>query len=187
MALIDLFAHMGLARAFTLDEAALRRTYLQMSRQAHPDFHTQALPAARQEAEEWAALTNKAYATLRDPHRRMAHLLELEGVLPEEGQARLPQSFLMDMMDLNEAIMELDPLEGPMAADALRQQLRATEQELLGEAGPEMEAYDHGEQAALEKVSTFYLQRRYLQRLWNRLDSSAPANAENPEAGLPPN
>ena len=45
---------------------------------------------------------------MRDPDLRMRYILELEGSLGEEGQNQIPQDFLMEMMEINEALMELE-------------------------------------------------------------------------------
>jgi curved DNA-binding protein CbpA len=50
----------------------IHRAYLQAARRYHPDFHTDASPRQRADAEEHMRLVNEAWAILGDPARRQA-------------------------------------------------------------------------------------------------------------------
>ena len=106
-----------------LDTRKLRTSYLANSRRYHPDFYTLQDEAARQEALEKSTLNNEAYNTLRKPDTRLRYFLQLHDALPEEGQAKLPQDFLMDMMDVNESLMELQMDYDATAHDALTEEI----------------------------------------------------------------
>lgn len=67
-AMNDCFAILGLPRAASLDEEALRQAYAEKSRAAHPDHGGN---------ETLAAETNAAFETLRIPEKRLKHLLEI--------------------------------------------------------------------------------------------------------------
>ena len=67
---VDFFAVLGLPRAAALDEQCLHRAYTERSRTAHPDHGG---------SEALAAQLNAAYEALRNPEKRMKHLLELSG------------------------------------------------------------------------------------------------------------
>ena len=105
---MDYFAFYELPRQFFPDQEKVRKAFLVKSRQLHPDYFSFSLSGEKQKAEELAGINNQAYQTLRDDDKRLAHLLDLEDKLPEEGQAQLPQEFLMEMMDFNEALMDLE-------------------------------------------------------------------------------
>ena len=70
--------------SFRVDEAALRRTFLQNSRRYHPDFHTLADEAQQAEMLDRSTLNNEAFKTLSDPDRRIRYVLELKGLLGDE-------------------------------------------------------------------------------------------------------
>ena len=83
-----------------MDFAELEGNYLARSREVHPDFHS-----GHVEAVEYAAAAlNEAYATLRDPFRRAEHLLGLRGGAGASDDKTLPPAFLMEMLELREAI-----------------------------------------------------------------------------------
>ena len=73
----------------------------------HPDFFTLDGIEKQMEALEVSTLNNKAYNTLKDFDRRLKYILEEKSVLKEEGSNNLPQEFLMEMMKVNEAVMDL--------------------------------------------------------------------------------
>src|SRR5437870_1297191 len=70
----DHFAFFGLERRFDLDEAALERAYLELSRLLHPD---RAKPKDRTRALALSAAMNAAYATLKDRLKRAEYLHRL--------------------------------------------------------------------------------------------------------------
>jgi molecular chaperone HscB len=102
--MINYFDIFELPRKFNIHENELRRKYLQMSRETHPDYYVGASPELVAEMEEKAAMLNTAYRTLKDELLRIRHLLVLDEI-DLEKQA-LPNAFLMEVMELNELIEE---------------------------------------------------------------------------------
>lgn len=166
----DYFAFMGIPRAFFPDEGVLRKTFVENSRRWHPDVHADGLQASLRKAEELSALNNQAFATLRDFDKRIDHLLALEGFLPEEGQAQLPQDFLMEMMDVNEELMELAMEDDPLKRQELAAHVDAMERELTTSVQPIMAAYDRDGSGDLQQVCDYQLKRRYFHRLRTRIE-----------------
>ena len=56
---------------------------------------------------ELSTVNNKAYQVLSDPQKRLHYILELKGVFKEGENYLLPQTFLMEMMEVNEDLMDL--------------------------------------------------------------------------------
>jgi molecular chaperone HscB len=92
----DHFERLGLPRRFSVNPADLERHYLERSRETHPDFASG--------DEDASAALNEAYATLKDPFRRAEHLLQLQGGPSAKDDKSLPPAFLMEMLELREAI-----------------------------------------------------------------------------------
>ncbi|CAL8262120.1 unnamed protein product [Boreogadus saida] len=93
--------------SFTLDTQKLQKTYLQLQRTLHPDNFSQNTKEEQQHSEDQSALLNKAYRTLLKPLSRGLYMLELEGMALEEGSdSGADPSFLMELMELNEAVEE---------------------------------------------------------------------------------
>ncbi|KAK7750401.1 molecular chaperone [Diatrype stigma] len=73
------------AGPFHVDVRALRREYLALQAQAHPDRHP---PGSKARAEALSARVNEAFATLANPFRRAVYVLDLkhEGHLRHQEQ-----------------------------------------------------------------------------------------------------
>jgi curved DNA-binding protein CbpA len=73
--MIDYFALLRQPHQPLLDDRVLEQAFHERARLLHPDA------AGANEGDEFAQL-NTAFNVLRDPHLRLRHLLELEGVTP---------------------------------------------------------------------------------------------------------
>jgi molecular chaperone HscB len=100
----DHFQRLGLPRRFSIDEAALERAYLTLSRTVHPDFHLAGSGAELSASQELSAALNEAYNTLRDPFARADYLLTLEGGPSASEHKQLPQNFLAEMLEAREEV-----------------------------------------------------------------------------------
>ncbi len=167
---MDYFAFFGLPRQFFPDQDKIRRAFLIKSRQLHPDYFSFSMAGEKQKAEELAGINNQAYQTLLDEDLRLAHLLGLEEVLPEEGKAQLPQEFLMEMMEVNEALMELEMAPDEEKKSTLQRELDELGEGLKSAVLPVMEKWDSGEQVDLQPVVDYYMKKRYVRRLKTNLE-----------------
>ena len=62
-------------------------------------------------SEHHSSAVNKAYSTLLKPIPRGHYLLELHGYSLQEGEIELDRDFLMEIMEINEAIFHATELE----------------------------------------------------------------------------
>jgi molecular chaperone HscB len=161
----DYFAYFGITRQFFPDLGQLRKLFLKKSRAFHPDFYSLSSEEEKATAQKMSGLTNKAFAVLQDFDLRLVHLLELEGQLSGQEQHKLPLEFLLEMMDLNEALMELQLDEDEPKKLLLLQQIEKTAKDLLEQTLPIMQAYDRGEILDLTPIKDYYYKQKYLQRL----------------------
>ena len=159
------------------DVAALRQAYLRNSRKFHPDFHTLADDAAQAAMLEQASLNNEAFQTLLNPERRMAYVLKLFGLLGDENAApAIPQDFLMEMMDINEALMELEFDFDQARFDNTLNQVQNLENELDKEVEDVVKNWSGDapdSQQQLERVRDFFLKKKYLLRIRENLSNFA--------------
>jgi molecular chaperone HscB len=171
------FEFFGLPMAFKIDAAALRRAYLLNSKKYHPDYHTLADDAQQASMLELSTLNNEAYAVLNDDDARMRYLLEIHGLIGDESdQKALPQDFLMDMMDINEAIMDLQFDPDPVRYSQTLDQVNQLEAELFASISPILETWTSDAGAdALQPVQKFFLKKRYLLRVIENLSTFAPS------------
>jgi molecular chaperone HscB len=174
---MDYFKFFNLPVCFFLDEENLRQQFYRNSRLYHPDFFTLEGEAKQAKILELSSLNNQAYRTLSDFDKRMEYVLNLKGVIREEGKNEVPQDFLMEMMDFNEMLMELEfDFDQAKYREALGR-LNEIESKLLEEVKPVLENYDDEKATAgeLNTVKDFFFKKRYIWRIKENLDRFAPA------------
>jgi len=174
----DYFRFFNLPVAFSIDESALRRAWLLNSKKYHPDFHTLEDTAKQAEVLELSTLNNEAFKVLSDYDQRMQYILQMKGLLGDEGQQPpIAQDFLMEMMDINEHLMELEFDFDAEKYETVRQQVENIETALNAELAPIVNQWNEttGVNAELERVKDFFLKKRYLLRIKKNLLTFASA------------
>ncbi|WP_231465620.1 iron-sulfur cluster co-chaperone HscB C-terminal domain-containing protein [Pedobacter sp. Leaf132] len=94
--------------SFKPDLNLVKSKFYALSKKFHPDFYANESYEKQQEVLDLSTLNNKAYQTLSNRNKTLKYVLELKNVVQPEEAYQLPQSFLMDMMDVNEALMDLE-------------------------------------------------------------------------------
>ena len=173
---MNYFAFFDIPVSFQVDASALRRVYLENSRKYHPDFHTRASDGDQADMLDQSTLNNEAYKTLLDPDRRMRYILEINGLLGDGVELpELPPDFLMDMMEINEALMELEFDFDETRLQAAMQQVQDIEKSLLHAIQPVLDGWEPDQGVApLKAVRDHYLKKRYLLRIRENLSKFAP-------------
>ena len=161
--------------SFKLDEAELKRTFYANSKKYHPDFFTLESEEKQMEVLELSTLNNNAYKTLSDFDKRMKYILDLKEILGEEGKNKIPQEFLMEMMDINENLMELEFDFDQSNFDKVQNDLKSLETTLLEEVNPFIENYDDTapKEEELNAIKNYFLKKRYLLRIKENLNKFA--------------
>jgi molecular chaperone HscB len=172
----DYFEVFGLPRKLQIDLDALQRSFYELSRRHHPDFHQGAGAEDQARALEASALVNRAYRALRDPVRRVEYLIALEEgrEVREEttAKAKVPRDLLAEMLEVQEALEDAkssgltdEAAEGLRAErQRLQERYQAEENALIAE-GPEWDAaVDAGKerQPLLERFKQRLAARAYL-------------------------
>jgi len=121
------FGVFGLEPTYDVDAGALRRKLLELARLVHPDYFATAGETTRGRAERASALLHQAFEILSDELARADWLITALGG-PREGELRdMPQAFLLEVLEWNEALVEART-EG--ATDAARARLQALASDL---------------------------------------------------------
>ncbi|MDD2701552.1 MAG: Fe-S protein assembly co-chaperone HscB [Sideroxydans sp.] len=131
----DFFTLFDLPRRFKLDDVALDQRYRDLQSQVHPDKSAHLSDAEQRLAMQSSTRVNEGYQILRNPLRRGRYLLSLYGVdTQEENNTAMPMDFLMQQMEMREALQEavdtqdLDTLDE--LSDTTRDETRLLQQEL---------------------------------------------------------
>jgi molecular chaperone HscB len=188
----DYFEVFGLPRKLQVDLDALQRSFYDLSRLHHPDFHQGAGADAQARALEASAFVNRAYRALRDPIARVEYLIALEEgrEVREEttAKAKVPTDLLAEMLEVQEALEEAKA--SGMTEDTAtrlreeRERLRAryeAEEDALIAAAPEWDAaVDAGgeRKALLERFKQRLAVRAYLRTV---IDDLTQAIGEDEE------
>jgi molecular chaperone HscB len=161
---------------FRPNQAEVKSKFYELSRLYHPDRFAQTGGHELTNAMKVSAMNNEAYKTLRSTDATMAYILKLHNLLEDEEKYALPNTFLMEMMDINEALsdFEMDPTNtdaGQMAVNCLNEQL-----ELWDDATKILvDSFEKGDKSneLLLKIKDQYFRKKYLLRIKERIDRFA--------------
>jgi molecular chaperone HscB len=158
---MNYFELFGLSVGFFIDQPSLNRTYIQLQKKYHPDFHGQYSEDERVEALEQSSMVNRAYRTFKSPDLTIQYFLQMKELI-EEGEAyKLPPAFLIEVMELNELKMD-----GASKEDVYKK-ANALQNEIFLEVKDVLDNYD--ENLATEKehlrIKEYYYKKKYIDRL----------------------
>ena len=168
---MNYFEFFELEPAFFIDEDVLKNKFYANSKKYHPDFYTMESAEKQAEVMQLAVSNNKAYKVLNNFESRLKYILDLEECLGEEGSNKLPQSFLMEMMEFNEKIMELQFDFDKETYESCKNELEELKVNFLAEAQSDLNNYQYKKASdeSLENIKLFYLKNRYLLRIQESL------------------
>jgi len=135
------FELFGLPPAFSLEKDLLEKAYHDIQSRVHPDRFAHAGDAERRASLQWTTRVNEAFQILKNPVARAKHLLELHGVdVAFETNTAMPPEFLMQQMELREALEAAVGKKDSAAVDALRNGLREDKSVLEKQIGEAIDA-----------------------------------------------
>jgi molecular chaperone HscB len=158
---------------FDIDMNALDSAYREVQGRVHPDRFVNASDAEKRVAMQWATRANEAYQTLRNPQKRAQYLCEINGVdLQVESNTAMPMDFLMEQMELREALDDARADKDAAALDAIDARLRGERKSRLVQVGRLLDAGDYA-QAAQGVRALMFLERfgDDVQRAFDALES----------------
>lgn len=157
--------------ALKVDSRGLSARFFQLSRKYHPDYHAQASEAEQAEALEISAQLNKAYKTFQNPDATIQYFLELKGLLEAEEKYALDPAFLMEVMDLNEALMELQFEPDPEALARAENNCRELQTKIYQDVAPVIDQYQEAvtSEKELLQVKEYYYRKKYLDRIADKI------------------
>jgi molecular chaperone HscB len=179
------FELFGLAPAWEVDRKALRRALLQLQRLTHPDH-----AGATDQAERANAALNHAHEVLSDAFLRADDLIRRLGGPEESAERQMPQEFLMEVLEWNEALDDA-AAAAPGSAERealgpLAEQLRAQREEVLSEVGAALTPLPPSGAADLGPLRRRLNAVRYLSRALERIRELRLAEANEAAAPRPP-
>ena len=174
---MNYFEFYDIPESFNIDESLVKKKFYEFSKTYHPDFHINETEEKQQEILELSTVNNTAYQVLSNPAKRLEYILQLHGHAIEGEKYQLDQGFLMDMMEVNEALMELEFEPDPAVLESTRQQINNTEEglntylsELTTEFGQQV---PEEKEKLLLKIKDIYYRQKYLLRIRESLSKFA--------------
>ena len=157
---------------FNPDQNIVKTKFYAFSKKYHPDFYANESEDKQQEVLELSTFNNKAYQTLSNAKKRLKYVLELKGIVATDEGYQLPQSFLMEMMDVNEALMDLefDPDAEKLAQVA--SEVDAIEEQLANELNQLIAQFDKNPASSDElfpAIKDIFYRQKYVARLKEKL------------------
>ena len=145
-----------------VDTKALTSTFIKLSRQYHPDYFAGASNEEQAKALQQSALLNSAWKTFQNPDETIKYVLSIKGMLETDEKYQLDSSFLMDVMELNEKLME-----GEETPASLQEQLNVFYASIYENVANTIENYKEGltSEKELLEVKEYYFQKKYLDRI----------------------
>ncbi len=133
----DLFAVLGMARAYHLELDELERRWRARSRDVHPDRFARKAAVLRRMSLQWTALVNDARRVLRDPVARAWYLATGRSRPPERGGAPTDPVFLEEVFEWRMALAE--------GTTGVVDQVQAARQALSDEIGGVFRTWEAGD------------------------------------------
>src|SRR5215471_2216545 len=177
----DPFDTLGIAPTFDLDLVQVEKRVRDLSRVLHPDRHVASSPAERRMALGRAVEVNAAFRLLRDPIARAEALLRRHGVAVGETVEPKPDpEFLMEMMELREALAEAKMGGDVVRIERLTEKVGARQEAAFGKLRTGFAG------AGVDKLVPLLGELRYYRRFLDEVSALDVAHASRtPEAPGP--
>lgn len=168
---MNYFEFYNIPVSFKINQAELKKKYFELSKLYHPDFHTTGTASEIEEVLEKSTLNTNAYKVLTSFESRMKYILQVKNIIDAEEKYSLPNSFLMEMMDLNEAIDELQFDASPVKKEKIVSEIKEFENQLIQSVQHLIEAenVENFTNSDFEKIKEYYFKKKYLKRLEEQL------------------
>jgi molecular chaperone HscB len=151
-----------------VDKNYLQQKYFDLQKKYHPDFFSNESEEEQADMLDKSSMINKAYKTFQNNDETIKYVLQLKELLEEEEKYELPPEFLIEMMELNEALMEVDD----SSLEETETKISQLQKLLYDKVQKIIEYYneDNTTNEQLLQVKDYYYKKKYLKRILERLD-----------------
>jgi len=174
---MNYFEFYDIPLSFDPDQALVKKKFYALSKEFHPDFYITESEEKQQEILDLSTLNNNAFQTLSNSDKLLPYILTLKGVLTEGEKYVLPQDFLMEMMEVNEAIMELEMEENEEQAKNVLAEVEDFDKSLNTEFQEAVEKFNQStaqnQEAVLLQIKDIWYRKKYLLRIRESINKFA--------------
>ena len=145
----------------------MKQQYFLLNKKYHPDFFGNGTDEEKEEALQMSSLVNKAYKIFNNQAETIKYVLQLKGLLQEDEKFALPNTFLMEMMELNEELMDAKMNDNQLSINNCKLTIDSLQAEIYNDLKYiiEAESLDRIEENELQKVKEYYFKKKYLNRI----------------------
>jgi molecular chaperone HscB len=168
---MDYFMLFDIPVSFNVNSSLVKQKFYQLSRMYHPDFFTDASVIEQEAVLEKSSLINKAFLVLNNPDLLMEYILTEKKIITTDEKFQLPNSFLMEVMEINEQLLEAKMENDSISIEKLKVSIEQLNQTIYEPIQTIVENYqeDITSQEAMLQVKTYYYQKKYLKRILESL------------------
>ena len=166
----DVFLVFDIPYAYSYDVELLEKRYLELSRLTHPDHQMISDEASKQRVIQISAWVNQSYKDLKDSLFRAEFLLNL--IESNNGcctdPKKLPGTFLLEMLDLQEELEERSVKEDENRLEEIVDQAEQSRKKTLKKVGNELDtflSFDAVDQESMQKLRDELNTIRYHDRI----------------------
>jgi molecular chaperone HscB len=160
-----------------VDKKYVQDKYFELQKKYHPDFFSNESEEEQADVLEKSSMVNKAYKTFQNDDETIKYVLQLKELLEEEEKYELPPEFLIEMMELNEALMEVED----SSLEETETKINQLEKHLYDKVQNIVEYYneDTTTNEQLLQVKDYYYKKKYLKRILERLEGMRNIASQN--------
>ncbi|MBV70519.1 MAG: Fe-S protein assembly co-chaperone HscB [Myxococcales bacterium] len=165
------FDRLEMSPSYHIDTADLADRHRRLQRQFHPDRHASRSAVERRFSLEHATALNDAFRVLKDPVKRAEYMIGLRGLdmRDESNQIKLPPMFLMEMLELREALDELSGSDTHVERGRIEHDVASRYERTLDALGAGLDGTD----ASIVVLAQYAAQLKYLKRILEDLHALA--------------
>jgi len=158
--------------SFYIDRNILEEKYDALRRLYQPGFSPDEPLEQLPDLVERALQVDKAYLVFQDQDKTIQYVLQLKNLLPEEEEYELSPQFMMEVQDINEELFELGLDEKQEQLMNVEQKVNTLILKVYEDLATVMDSYQEhaGTEETLLQVKEFYHQKKYLQRILDRIN-----------------
>ena len=163
------FERLGLEMRYAIESSEVVKAHRALQRKVHPDRFVSRSDRERRLSLEHATALNDAVRTLKDPERRAAYLLSLRGfdLESESTSIKLNPLFLMEIMELREAISELGGPDNQTERAQIEHEVAARYENTLSTVGQALD--NESTDQTNEQIAHGVAELKYLKRMLDQI------------------
>ena len=153
--------------SFIVNANEVKKKYYELSRKFHPDFFSNTTEEERAEVLEKSSAVNKAFKIFTNEDELIKYVLQLKELLQEEEKYNLPNSFLMEMLELNEVLMDAKMEGDEDKIASIKSQISNFKSIMYEPVKTIIENYkeDISTEKELLQIKEYYFKKKYLTRI----------------------